>query len=129
LFSSLDISVLVHATEDDNKIIQYILEYFEKSSNSKQIEIVKTEGHWKNPITRINITLSKHMDYYFEILMNELKNIHGEIEFTQYLKNNVDEKGSIYLRLDKQKLCLGKVNLSANDSVRLIFRSKGKFEK
>ncbi len=129
MFSSLDISILAHATEDDNKIIQYILEYFEKSSTSKQIKIVKTEGHWKNPITRINITLTKYIDNYFEILMNELKGIYGEIEIDLYLKNNVDEKGSIYVRLDKQKFCLGKVRLSDNDSVRIIFRRKGKFEK
>ncbi|HSA75448.1 MAG TPA: RNA-binding domain-containing protein, partial [Candidatus Nitrosocosmicus sp.] len=70
MFSSLDVSVLAHATEDDNKITKVILEYFEKSSSSKQIEVITTEGHWKNPITRINITFLRHLDEYFNNIIN-----------------------------------------------------------
>jgi len=129
LFSSLEISVLSHATEDENKITNFILEYFRKSSTSKHIENVKTEGHWKNPITRINIILLLFTDEYFEGMMNELITVYGNDELDRYLKNNVDSRGSIYFRLDKQKLCLGKLELSDNDAVRIIFRRKGKFEK
>jgi RNA binding exosome subunit len=129
LFSSLNISVLSHATEDENKITNFILEYFGKSSTSKQVEIAKTEGHWKNPITRINIVLLLFVDEYFENMMNDLITSYGKEELDRYLKNNVDGKGSVYFRLDKQKLCLGKLELSDNDAVRIIFRRKGKFEK
>ena len=136
MFSSLDISVLAHATEDENKIIDFILDYFGRSSDyfgrsstSKQVEITKTEGHWKNPITRIDIVLLLFVDEYFESMMNELITLYGKGELDRYLKNNVDRKGSVYIRLDKQKLCLGKLELSDNDAVRIIFRRKGKFEK
>jgi len=129
LFSSLDVSVLAHATEDDNIITKVILEYFDRSSSSKQVEVVKTEGHWKNPITRINITFLRHLDEYFNNIINDLTRAYGKDELDLYLKNNVDLKGSIYLRLDKQKLCLGKLELSDNDAVRIVFRQKGKFEK
>lgn len=129
MFSSLDVSVLAHATEDDNKITKVILEYFKKSSSSKQIEVIITEGHWKNPITRINITFLRHLDEYFNNIINDLTRAYGKDELDLYLKNNVDLKGSIYLRLDKQKLCLGKLELSDNDAVRIVFRQKGKFEK
>ena len=136
MFSSLDISVLAHATEDENKIIDFILDYFGRSSDyfgrsstSKQVEITKTEGHWKNPITRIDIVLLLFVDEYFESMMNELITLYGKGELDRYLKNNVDRKGSVYIRLDKQKLCLGKLELSDNDAVRIIFRRKGKYEK
>ena len=136
MFSSLDISVLAHATEDENKIIDFILDYFGRSSDyfgrsstSKQVEITKTEGHWKNPINRIEIILLLFVDEYFENMMNELITLYGKEELDRYLKNNVDRKGSVYIRLDKQKLCLGKLELSDNDAVRIIFRRKGKFEK
>ncbi|HEU5119821.1 MAG TPA: RNA-binding domain-containing protein [Candidatus Nitrosocosmicus sp.] len=129
MFSSLDVSVLAHATEDDNKITKVILEYFKKSSSSKHIEVIITEGHWKNPITRINITFLRHLDEYFNNIINDLTRAYGKDELDLYLKNNVDLKGSIYLRLDKQKLCLGKLELSDNDAVRIVFRQKGKFEK
>lgn len=129
MFSSLDISVAAHATEDENKITKFILEYFGKSLNSKQVETVKTEGHWKNPITRINIILLLFVDEYFGNIMNALITLYGKEELDRYLTNNVDMKGSVYFRLDKQKLCLGKLELSDNDAVRIIFRRKGKFEK
>jgi RNA binding exosome subunit len=129
LFSTLDISVLAHATEDDNKITNVILDYFKKSSSSKQIKVVKTEGHWKNPIIRINITFLHHLDEYFNNIINDLTSAYGKDELDVYLKNNVDSRGSIYLRLDKQKLCLRKLELSNNDAVRMVFRQKGKFEK
>ena len=62
-------------------------------------------------------------------MMNELITLYGKEELDRYLKNNVDRKGSVYIRLDKQKLCLGKLELSDNDAVRIIFRRKGKYEK
>ncbi|VFJ15048.1 RNA-binding domain-containing protein [Candidatus Nitrosocosmicus franklandus] len=129
MFSSLDVSVLAHATEDENKIINLILNYFNKSSQSKQVKIIKTEGHWKNPITRINITFQKNIEEYFSDIMKDLATIYGKEELDLYLKNNVDLRGSIYIRLDKQKLCDGKLDLSDNDAIRLVFRRKGKFEK
>ena len=61
--------------------------------------------------------------------MNALITLYGKEELDRYLTNNVDMKGSVYFRLDKQKLCLGKLELSDNDAVRIIFRRKGKFEK
>lgn len=129
MFSSLDVSVLAHATEDENKIISLILSYFDKSSQSKQVKIIKTEGHWKNPITRIDITFLKNIEEYFNDIMKDLTTIYGKEELDLYLKNNVDLRGSIYIRLDKQKLCDGKLELSDNDAIRLVFRRKGKFEK
>jgi RNA binding exosome subunit len=33
-----------------------------------------------------------------------------------------DEKGNLYLRLDKQRLCQGKISVSTGDSIRIKFR-------
>jgi hypothetical protein len=33
-----------------------------------------------------------------------------------------DEKGNFYLRLDKQRMCQGKISLSEADAVRIRFR-------
>ncbi|HET7283946.1 MAG TPA: RNA-binding domain-containing protein, partial [Nitrososphaeraceae archaeon] len=34
----------------------------------------------------------------------------------------IDEKGNLYIRLDKQRICNGKVSLSESDSIRVRFR-------
>ena len=129
MFSSLDISILVHATEDEKKILNSILESFRLSADRMKIDCVKTEGHWKNPIMRLNITTSHDIDHLFIDLCNELKINFGSEDLDQYLKNNLDEKGSVYIRLDKQKLCARAFLLSDTDAIRMIFKKKGKFEK
>jgi len=129
LFSSVDISILVHATEDENKILNHILENFRLSTNMVTIDYVKTEGHWKNPIMRLIISTTSNIDRLYTDLCNQLRINYGSEELDQYLKNNLDEKGSIYIRLDKQKLCAKALFLSDTDAVRMIFKKKGKFEK
>jgi len=129
LFSSLDISILVHATEDENKILNHILENFKLSTNVVTIDCVKTEGHWKNPIMRLIISTSSDIDRLYKDLCNQLRINYGSEDLDQYLKNNLDEKGSVFIRLDKQKLCARALLLSDTDAVRMIFKKKGKFEK
>lgn len=129
MFSSVDISILVHATEDENKILNHILENFRLSTNMVTIDYVKTQGHWKNPIMRLIISTSSNIDRLYTDLCNQLRINYGSEELDQYLKNNLDEKGSVYIRLDKQKLCARALFLSDTDAVRMIFRKKGKFEK
>ena len=129
MFSSVDISILVHATEDENKILNHILENFRLSTNMVTIDYVKTEGHWKNPIMRLIISTSSNIDRLYTDLCNQLRINYGSEELDQYLKNNLDEKGSVYIRLDKQKLCARALLLSDTDAVRMIFKKKGKFEK
>ncbi|HKU83758.1 MAG TPA: RNA-binding domain-containing protein [Candidatus Nitrosocosmicus sp.] len=129
MFSSLDISILVHATEDENKILNHILENFRLSTNVVKIDRVKTEGHWKNPILRLIISTSSNIERLYTDLCNQLRINYGSEDLDKYLKNNLDEKGSIYIRLDKQKLCAKALFLSDTDAVRMIFKKKGKFEK
>ena len=93
------------------------------------IDYVKTEGHWKNPIIRLIISTSSDMDRLYRDLCNQLRINYGSEDFDKYLKNNLDEKGSVYIRLDKQKLAAGALLLSDTDAVRMIFKKKGKFEK
>ncbi len=129
MFSSVDISILVHATEDENKILNHILENFKLSTNVVTIDCVKTEGHWKNPIMRLIISTSSDTDRLYKDLCNQLRINYGSEDLDQYLKNNLDEKGSVFIRLDKQKLCARALLLSDTDAVRMIFKKKGKFEK
>jgi RNA binding exosome subunit len=125
----VDISILVHATEDENKILDHILENFKLSPNVVTIEYVKTEGHWKNPILRLNISTSSDIERLYSELCNQLRINCGSEDLDKYLKNNLDEKGSLYIRLDKQKLCAKVLSISDTDAVRMIFKKKGKFEK
>jgi RNA binding exosome subunit len=53
---------------------------------------------------------------------------YSENEADSYIKTNTDKKGYFYIRLDKQKFCIGKIIFSDRDSIRMIFKKLGKFE-
>jgi RNA-binding protein len=78
LYSSIEISILIHATEDENKVLEPILEFIEQSAESIKIDFIKTEGHWKNPIHRLVISVDKEPDKIFKKLYTKLVENYSE---------------------------------------------------
>ena len=69
MYSSIEISILIHATENENKVLKTILEFVGQSIDSIKIESIKTEGHWKNPILRLIIYIDVAADQVFNKLI------------------------------------------------------------
>jgi RNA-binding protein len=128
LFSSVEISILIHATESENKILKSLLEFINRSIDTVKIKRIKTEGHWKNPIIRLIISINYEVDKIYDKLYEQLIEICGEDDANEYIKANTDRKEYLFTRLDKQKLCNGIIMLSDRDSVRMVFKKLGKFE-
>ena len=128
MFSSVEISILIHATESENKILKSLLEFIDRSIDTVKIKRIKTEGHWKNPIIRLIISINYEVDKIYNKLYEQLIEICGEDDVNEYIKVNTDRKEYLFTRLDKQKLCNGIIMLSDRDSVRMVFKKLGKFE-
>jgi RNA binding exosome subunit len=128
LFSSVEISILIHATESESKILKSLLEFINRSIDTVKIKRIKTEGHWKNPIIRLIISINYEVDKIYNKLYEQLIEICGEDDANEYIKTNTDRKEYLFTRLDKQKLCNGIIMLSDRDSVRMVFKKLGKFE-
>ncbi len=128
MYSSIEISILIHATENKNKVLASIIEFIGQTNDSLKMESIKTEGHWKNSILRLIISINMDADTIFNKLYTHLVEVYGESDTNNYIKTNTDKKGYFYARLDKQKLCIGKIILSDRDSVRMVFKKLGKFE-
>lgn len=128
MFSSVEISILIHATESENKILKSLLEFINRSIDTVKIKRIKTEGHWKNPIIRLIISINYEVDKIYDKLYEQLIEICGEDDANEYIKANTDRKEYLFTRLDKQKLCNGIIMLSDRDSVRMVFKKLGKFE-
>ena len=115
-FSAAEIKIIVHATEEKDSILEHLNSTLNVPSDA--FSTVKTQGHWGNEILLLTGILSK----------NEANSLYRKIEASLFencdeLSNLYDEKGNLYIRLDKQRLCRGKLSISESDSVRIRFRN------
>ena len=116
-FSAAEIKIIVHATEQKDSILEHVKSTLNVPPNT--FSIVKTHGHWGNEILLLTSLLGK----------NDANSLYRKVEaslFENYDKlpsDFFDEKGNLYIRLDKQRLCRGKVSISEGDSIRIRFRN------
>ncbi len=119
-FSSAEINIVVHATEDENKILHCLFDVL--SIPSEKFSYSFSEGHWGNKILVLTATIDGQVakDLILKIisLLNSIDRYHLSNFFDKY----VDEKGNLYIRLDKQRICKGRISLSERDSIRIRFR-------
>ena len=119
-FSSAEINIVVHATEDENKILHSLFDVL--SIPSEKFSYSFSEGHWGNKISILTATVDGQVakDLILKIisLLNSVDRYHLSNFFDKY----VDEKGNLYIRLDKQRICKGRISLSESDSIRIRFR-------
>ena len=103
IFVLLEIRIIVHATEEKDKILERLNSTLSVPPDS--FSIVGTEGHWGNKILLLTSILSKNDANSLYMKVKALVKNYGEL-----LSNFFDEKGNLYIRLDKQRVCMGKVS-------------------
>src|SRR5581483_2502766 len=114
-FSAAEISIIIHATEDKDKILRSLNTLLEISADRFFVRVAS--GHWQNQI----LFLTCHLD---ERDANELYlKINRILSEESDIPNLFDEKGNLYIRLDKQTLCKGRLALLERDSVRIKFNA------
>ena len=114
------ISVVLHATEDKEKVKSKIVQGF--SLNSTKFEEVNTEGHWGNEISLLSLSLEQIEARQLIKKIYSLLDNTGKDHFINSLRESVDEKNNLYIRINKQKLCNGRIELSDKDSIKIKFR-------
>mgnify|MGYP001137406994 CR=1 FL=1 len=128
--ANIDIRFFAHATEDLNKVVeaaQHIL-----PSNYIDDIIFKRDvlrGHYGNPITLLETKIKEKE--VIKAIVEKLSRGLSELDKETLLKEITlhVEKGSLYVRLDKQAALEGEFKLCTADPIRLRIRfRKGKLE-
>lgn len=113
---SLEVSYIVHATEDGDKIESAVAGLF---GFLDQGEADRLEGHFGNEIIRVTHHVAgEDAEAAFAALVAKMpprlrEQLKGE------LGQHVDEHSAFYVRLDKQKLLAGEAALAGSDPVRV----------
>jgi RNA-binding protein len=119
-FSAAEVDLLLHATEDGGKVLQSIQDTLAVST--ERFSILPTEGHYKNKILLLKATLASQEAGYLVLKIMSHLNSSDREHLSGSLHEYSDKKGNLYLRLNKQRLCHGKVSLSETDAIRIRFK-------
>ncbi len=119
-FSAAEIDLVLHATEDVSKVLKAIEDALLVSAS--RFKSSSSEGHYKNKILLQKAILSSQEAGSLANKVISLLNSADKEHLSRFLQEYSDEKGNLYLRLDKQRICQGRVSLSEADAIRLRFK-------
>jgi len=121
----VDVRFCAHATEDVEKVVMAVQNVL-PSDNIEDISFKRSglEGHYGNPIT------------FFETRIKDKETIRALVENLSANLSSLDkeelgrtihryvEKGSLYIRLNKQAALQGKIRLVTSDPIHIRIRFK-----
>ncbi len=121
----VDVRFCAHATEDVDKVVEAVHNIL-PSDKLEDITFNRScvEGHYGNPIT------------FFETRIKDKETVRALVENLSVNLSSLDkeelgrtinrcvEKGSIYIRLDKQAALHGKIQFVTSDPIRIRIRFK-----
>ncbi|MCW4014784.1 MAG: hypothetical protein NWF06_00260 [Candidatus Bathyarchaeota archaeon] len=119
----VDVRFCAHATEDIDKVVEAVqtvlpTDQFEDIQFNRSV----LEGHYGNPITFFEARIKDK-----EIIKTIVENLSASLgsfdkdELSRTINRCVD-KGSLYIRLDKQAAFQGKIKLVTSDPIRIRIR-------
>jgi RNA-binding protein len=124
-FAAAEINLVLHATEDEDKVLKAI----EATLLVPSVRFSRSvsEGHYKNKILMQKAMLSSKEAAMLAKRVISLLNSADRAYLSRQIDDYADEKGNLYIRLDKQRICQGKVSLSETDAIRVRFKPIRRF--
>ena len=110
------INLILHATEDENKILGQLENVFQIEQKNFQIE--RIPGHFNNPILLVSSKLKKNSaEKFIKILFSKIKKEDFE-EIYENVERYVTSSG-LGLRLSKQKMISEILTVSKEDAIKI----------
>lgn len=119
-FSAAEINIVLHATEDEGRVLKAIEDVL--LVPSERFSSSPSEGHYKNRILLQRAILSSHEAGSLAKRVISLLNSADREHLSRLVHEYSDEKGNLYIRLDKQRMCQGRVSLSETDAIKIRFK-------
>ena len=110
------INLILHATENENKILEVLEKVF--GIEQKNFQIEQIQGHFNNPILLISSKLKKkNAQHFIKLFFSKIK-INDFQEVFDNIEDYVTSSG-LSLRINKQKLVCEIVTISKADAIKI----------
>lgn len=118
---TVEISTIAHATDDLDKVQQALTRLIPEALKDRQLFTRRyVEGHYGNPIVTFEARLTKRseIDDFTTFLRSQLAP-KDKLTIQRDLSLYSDGDGNLYIRIDKQRIFRGIVQLGEEDSIRV----------
>jgi RNA binding exosome subunit len=118
---SAEVSYIVHATEDGDRILTAVCEKLGIEGTHSQETLT---GHHSNPITRVKLHATG--DEAARVLRSITDGLSPDSKqlVRRDIESMIDEHSALYLRFDKQGLIRGDLAMSSTDTVRVKLKPR-----
>ena len=118
--SRVDVSVIVHATENPDRIISALHTLAPGTDLGKMTRNSAT-GHYGNPIQILQFRLSHQSrpEQFLAHFWPKMSDLERKTILDQ-LGSNIDDSGGLHLRIDKQEAVNGRVRVNETEPVRIV---------
>lgn len=121
----IEIRLFAHATEDPNKVLETAKQIL-PADYTEEVEFTRTnlKGHYGNPITLFTTRIKeeKPISAFVTSIFSRISAMDKE-SLMREIRLHM-EKGSLYLRLDKQAALCGEIKLCTGDPIHVRIRFK-----
>ena len=110
------INLILHATEDENKVLEELEKKF--GIEQKKFQIEQIPGHFNNPILLISSKLKSKpahdfvSSFFSKMKKDEFQEIYEDVE-------DLVTSSGLSLRISKQKLVSGILTISKEDTIKI----------
>lgn len=120
VIQSVEISYLLHETEDQARVESAVSELTPTPPETEELE-----GHFGNRILRVKVHVTgEDAERLVRGLVGRMPKALRE-EVLLGLDASIDEHSTLFIRFDKQKLVLGALAIGATDPVRVKVKPRG----
>jgi RNA-binding protein len=126
-FSAAEINIVLHATENIDKVLKAVEDVL--SISAERFSRSTSEGHYKNKIHLFKAILSSEEAGSLARRIVSLLNSADREHLSRLFHEYSDEKGNLYIRLDKQRICQNRVLLSETDAIRIRFKPVKRYKR
>ena len=123
--ASAKLSALAHATEDARKVVAALDQVCSQEKFHPKTVKRAMKGHFGNPITRIDLDVSKRSaNAFFQEFWARLLTVDRDAILAE-LDARLDEEGRLHVRVDKQECFRGLLRIGDQDSIKIEVSFKG----
>ncbi|MGP8069735.1 MAG: RNA-binding domain-containing protein [Candidatus Bathyarchaeia archaeon] len=118
---TVEISTIAHATDDLDKVQTAVTRLIPDTLKGRQLFTRQyLQGHYGNPIITFEARLTKQseVDEFATFFLNQLSN-KDKLTIQRDLRLCSDADGNLYIRIDKQQIFRGFVQLGDEDPIRV----------